>query len=112
MFENRVRISRDRRHKKGARGRDSASLMDMEGVITAEVPQKRNNERVEEAEGNDSDESGEAYNANEGLRSKPQKGMVNVEASRGKYSLDSPEKKKKKLLYGGKANVKLTWGKF
>ncbi|KAL1198036.1 Protein ALWAYS EARLY 1 [Cardamine amara subsp. amara] len=57
VFENRVRISRDRRHKKRARGRD-------------------------EAEGNDSDESREAYNANEGLGSKQQKGMVDVEASR------------------------------
>lgn len=50
-----MRISRDRRHKNGAADRDGASLMDMEGLVTVEVPQKGKNLRVEEAEGNDND---------------------------------------------------------
>ncbi|XP_010455109.1 PREDICTED: protein ALWAYS EARLY 1-like [Camelina sativa] len=55
MFENSVRISRDKRHKKGAADRDSALLMDIEGLVSAEVPQKGKNVRVEEAEGSDDD---------------------------------------------------------
>lgn len=102
MFENGLRISRDGRHNKGASDRDDALLVDMEGVGTMEVSRKGKNLRVEEAEGNDSDDSEEACSANEGLRAKTQKGMVDVEASQGKYSLDGPEKRNKKLLYRGK----------
>ncbi|VYS68097.1 unnamed protein product [Arabidopsis thaliana] len=49
MFENGVR---DRWHKKGAADRDGALLMDMEGLVT----QKEKIVRVEEAEGNYSDD--------------------------------------------------------
>ncbi|XP_023637492.1 protein ALWAYS EARLY 1 isoform X2 [Capsella rubella] len=49
MFENRVRISRDKRHKKGPADIDDALLMDM-------VPQKGKTVRVEEAEGIDDDD--------------------------------------------------------
>ncbi|KAL0692380.1 hypothetical protein Bca4012_059560 [Brassica carinata] len=69
MVGNVVRISRDRRHIKGAPDRDGALLMDAKGVGTLEVAQKKENVRFEEAEGDASDDSGEACNANEGLKS-------------------------------------------
>ncbi|CAH2044535.1 unnamed protein product [Thlaspi arvense] len=71
MFENGVKISRDRRH-----------IKDMGGVGTVEVRQKEIEVSFEEAEGFASDDSGEACSANERLRSKPQKGLEENEASR------------------------------
>ncbi|VVB15249.1 unnamed protein product [Arabis nemorensis] len=67
MFEDGMRISCGKRHKKGASDRDDA-LLDME------VSRKGEKLRFEEAEGNDSDASAVACSANEGLRAKPQKG--------------------------------------
>lgn len=95
MFENGVRISRDRRHIKGAPDRDGAM----------EISEKGKMVRCVEAEGNDSDDSGEACRANERLRTKSQKETVYVEASGGKYSLDSPKERNKKLLYEGKTQL-------
>lgn len=59
MFENGVRTSRDRRHKKGAADRDGALLRDMEGLVT----KKGKNVRIEEAEGNDSDDDDDGLGA-------------------------------------------------
>ncbi|KAF3484631.1 hypothetical protein F2Q69_00056185, partial [Brassica cretica] len=63
MSRNVVRISRDRRHIKGSPDRDGALLMDTEGVGNVEVPRKEKNVRIVEAEGDTSDDSGEACNA-------------------------------------------------
>ncbi|WZZ01327.1 hypothetical protein YC2023_073655 [Brassica napus] len=63
MSRNVVRISRDRRHIKRSPDRDGALLMDIEGVGNAEVPRKEKNVRTVEAEGDTSDDSGEACNA-------------------------------------------------
>ncbi|CAH8324630.1 unnamed protein product [Eruca vesicaria subsp. sativa] len=51
MFENVVRIGRDRTSVKGAPDRDGAVLRDMEGVGTVEVPLMEKNVRHEEGEG-------------------------------------------------------------
>ena len=61
-----MRISRDRRHIKRSPDRDGALLMDIEGVGNAEVPRKEKNVRTVEAEGDTSDDSGEACNAPRG----------------------------------------------
>ncbi|XP_024007386.1 protein ALWAYS EARLY 1 isoform X2 [Eutrema salsugineum] len=82
MFDNGVTISRDRRHIKGSRDRDGALLMDMGGLGTVEIPQKEKNVRFEEAERDASDDSGEACNANERRKPKPQKRVVETEGSR------------------------------
>ncbi|KAG5394531.1 hypothetical protein IGI04_024494 [Brassica rapa subsp. trilocularis] len=63
MSRNVVRISRDRRHIKRSPDRDGALLMDIEGVGNAEVPRKEKYVRTVEAEGDTSDDSGEACNA-------------------------------------------------
>ncbi|CAN6876999.1 unnamed protein product [Brassica oleracea] len=63
MSRNVVRISRDRRHIRGSPDRDGALLMDTERVGNAEVPRKEKNVRIVEAEGDTSDDSGEACNA-------------------------------------------------
>ncbi|KAG7552095.1 DIRP domain [Arabidopsis thaliana x Arabidopsis arenosa] len=59
MFENGVRTSRDRRQKKGAADRDGALLRDMEGLVT----KKGKNVRIEEAEGNDSEDDDDGLGA-------------------------------------------------
>ncbi|CAN8255736.1 unnamed protein product [Cochlearia groenlandica] len=71
MFENGVRISQDRRSKNGAPGKSGAVLMDTKG----------------------------ACNANEGLRFKPHKGMIDFVPSKGKYSLDCSKKNINSLLF-------------
>ncbi|KAL0738704.1 hypothetical protein Bca4012_014914 [Brassica carinata] len=63
MSGNVVRISRDRRHIKGSPDRDGALLMDIDGFGNVEVPRKEKNIRFEEAEGDTSDDSGEACKA-------------------------------------------------
>ncbi|XP_010550978.1 PREDICTED: protein ALWAYS EARLY 2-like isoform X2 [Tarenaya hassleriana] len=105
MCEEWVEGNRERKRKKGGSDRDATSLMDMEGVGTVEVLRRGKKfygkkAKVEEAKGIDSDDSGEACSATEGLRSKSQKGKVDVEASRGKFSPHGPKKRNKKLQFG------------
>lgn len=81
--------------------------MDMEGVGEMEVPRKgkkfyKKKVKVEEAEGNDSDDNGEACSATRGFRIKSQRRKAGVEASRGTYSPRSPKKRDTKLTSGGK----------
>ncbi|XP_024015141.1 protein ALWAYS EARLY 2 isoform X2 [Eutrema salsugineum] len=99
MSEEWVGSSRERKHESD---RDAALLMDMEEVGEMEVPRKgkrfyKKKVKVEEAEGNYSDDNG---SATEGLRIKSQRRKADVEASRGKYSLGSPKKRDNKLTSG------------
>lgn len=101
------------RERKLESDKDTALLMDMEGVGEMEAPRKgkrfyKKKVKVEETEGNDSDDNGEACSATEGLRIKSQRRKAAVEASRGKYSPCSAKKRDNKLTSGGKTNNNLT----
>ncbi|XP_019100091.1 PREDICTED: protein ALWAYS EARLY 2 isoform X2 [Camelina sativa] len=86
--------------------KDTALLMDMEGVSEMEAPpkakrfyKKKVKVEVEEAEGNDSDDNGECT-ATEGVRIKSQRRKAAIEASRRKHSPRNTKKKDKKLTSG------------
>lgn len=97
------------RERKLESDRDAALLMDMEGVGEMEVPRKgkrvyKKRVKVEVAEGDYSDDNGEACSATEGLKIKSQRRKAGVEASREKNSPRSPKKRDNKLTSGGKNN--------
>uniref|UniRef100_A0A1J3IUE4 Protein ALWAYS EARLY 2 n=1 Tax=Noccaea caerulescens TaxID=107243 RepID=A0A1J3IUE4_NOCCA len=102
MYEELVGSSRERKLESD---RDAALLMDMEGVGEMEVPRKgkrvyKKRVKVEVAEGDYSDDNGEACSATEGLKIKSQRRKAGVEASREKYSPRSPKKRDNKLTSG------------
>ncbi|CAN8260365.1 unnamed protein product [Cochlearia groenlandica] len=102
MFEELVESSQERKLESD---RDAALLMDMEAVGKMESLQKRKNlykkkGEVDEAEGYDSDDTGEARSATKGFRIKSRKRKADVDASGGKYSPRSPKKRDTKLTSG------------
>lgn len=87
----------------GDYGKDTSSLVDMEGVGTVEVHRKGKKfygkkERVED------DDGGEACSGTEGLNVSSLKGKVDAEVSNAKAERVSPQsqrKRSKKLFFGG-----------
>ncbi|KAG7576122.1 DIRP domain [Arabidopsis thaliana x Arabidopsis arenosa] len=103
IFEEWVESSRE---KKLESDKDTALLMDIEGAGEMEAPRKgkrfyKKKVKVEEAEGNDSDDNVEACSTAQGLRIKSQRRKAAIQASRGKYSPRSPKKRDNKLTSGG-----------
>ncbi|KAJ4886142.1 Protein ALWAYS EARLY 2 [Raphanus sativus] len=83
----------------------SREKMDMEEVGEMEVPRKgkrvyKKRVKVEEAEGNSSDDNGGASSATEGVGTKSQRRKAALKASRGTYSPRSPKKRDNKLTSG------------
>ncbi|XP_023642732.1 protein ALWAYS EARLY 2 isoform X2 [Capsella rubella] len=104
VFEEWVGSSQERKLESD---KDTALLGDMEGVSELEAARKgkrfykkRVKVEVEEAEGNVSDDNGEACSATEGLRIKSQRRKAAMEASRGKYLSHSAKKRDNKLTSG------------
>ncbi|CAH2055030.1 unnamed protein product [Thlaspi arvense] len=97
--EERVGSSREKKLESDS---DAALLMDMERVGEMEVPRKqkrfyKKKVKVEESEGNYSDDNG---SATEGLRMKSRRRKADVEPSRGTYSPRSPKKRVSKVTSG------------
>lgn len=95
------------RERKLESDKDTALLMDTEGAGEMEALRKgkrfyKKKVKVEEAEGNDSDDNGEACSTAQGIRNKSQRRKAAIQASRGKYSPRSPTKRDNKLTSGGK----------
>lgn len=99
----------DKEHGGITRGKNTASLVDMEGVGTVEVHQKgkkfyRKQVNVDEMRNSLSDDSGEACSGTEeGLKGSAQKGKRDIEVSSSKaeqFLPRSQRKRSKKLFFG------------